>query len=258
MLLLDSTDLSVYEVADDTLKHWARLPPSMAFERFEATRALARVRPLSRSPHAKLPRRRRDARLRAPGTRSRVGVGVKNPRSHHRQLPITDLHIGEEFLFLWPVPMAINAYINFKEAARRSIALATLGEDQDALMTFVDAVKAHPPHSPSCLSSLAITTHGDLARGPRQGPDGAATTLCGLAGAPFDSLCNPLAGRQVVPDLVRRIRSSSTGCEAKPRRRLCRSRAWRRREERGPSRPCAAVPATPHQRPKCVVVGALL
>ena len=65
--------------------------------------------------------------------------------AHHRQLPITDLHIGEEFLFLWPVPMAINAYINFKEAARRSIALATLDEDQDALMTFVDAVKAHPP-----------------------------------------------------------------------------------------------------------------
>lgn len=145
MLLLDSTDLSVYEVADDTLKHWARLPPSMAFERFEAT-ARSHVYGLFLAAH--MPNFRvgaetlvfvRLAQDRGWAWASRIRV------AHHRQLPIADLHIGEEFLFLWPVPMAINAYINFKEAARRSIALTTLGEEEAALMTFVDAVKAHPP-----------------------------------------------------------------------------------------------------------------
>lgn len=145
MLLLDSTNLSVYEVADDTLKHWARLPPSMAFERFEAT-ARSHVYGLFLAAH--MPNFRvgaetlvfvRLAQDRGWAWASRIRI------AHHRQLPIADLHIGEEFLFLWPVPMAINAYINFKEAARRSIALTTFGEEEATLMTFVDAVKAHPP-----------------------------------------------------------------------------------------------------------------
>lgn len=144
MLLLDSTNLSVYEVADDTLKHWARLPPSIAFERFEAT-ARSHVYGLFLAAH--MPSFRigaetlvfvRLAQDRGWAWASRIRV------AHHRQLPIPDLHIGEEFLFLWPVPMAINAYINFKEAARRSVSLATLGEEA-ALMNFVDAVRAHPP-----------------------------------------------------------------------------------------------------------------
>ena len=160
MLLLDSTNLSVYEVADDTLEHWARLPPSIAFERFEAI-ARSHVYGLFLAAH--MPSFRvgaetlvfvRLAQDRGWAWASRIRV------AHHKQLPIADLHIGEEFLFLWPVPMAINAYINFKEAARRSIALATLGEEA-ALMDFVDDVRAHPPSTaflPQQLREHAVET----------------------------------------------------------------------------------------------------
>ncbi len=145
MLLLDSTNLSVYEVADETLSHWAQLPPPITFARFEAT-ARSHVYGLFLAAH--MPSFRvgaetlvfvRLAHERGWAWASRIRV------AHHDQLPIKDVLIGEEFLFLWPVPMAINAYINFKEAARRSLALATLGEETALMMNFVDAVRAHPP-----------------------------------------------------------------------------------------------------------------
>jgi len=144
MLLLDSTNLSVYEVAEETLSHWTHLPPPITFARFEAT-ARSHVYGLFLAAH--MPSFRvgavtlvfvRLAHERGWAWASRIRV------AHHDQLPIKDVLIGEEFLFLWPVPMAINAYINFKEAALRSLSLATLGEEA-ALMNFVDAVRAHPP-----------------------------------------------------------------------------------------------------------------
>jgi len=143
MLLLDSTNLSVYEVAEETLSHWTHLPPPITFERFEAT-ARSHVYGLFLAAH--IPSFRvgaetlvfvRLAHERGWAWASRIRV------AHHDQLPIKDVLIGEEFLFLWPVPMAINAYINFKEAARRSLAIAEGHET--ALLDFVNAVKAHPP-----------------------------------------------------------------------------------------------------------------
>jgi AraC-like DNA-binding protein len=144
MLLLDSTNLSVYEVAEETLSHWTHLPPPITFARFEAT-ARSHVYGLFLAAH--IPSFRvgaetlvfvRLAHERGWAWASRIRV------AHHDQLPIKDVLIGEEFLFLWPVPMAINAYINFKEAARRSLALSE-GAQETALVDFVSAVKAHPP-----------------------------------------------------------------------------------------------------------------
>lgn len=144
MLLLDSTNLSVYEVADDTLSHWTHLPPPITFARFEAT-ARSHVYGLFLAAH--IPSFR-------VGAETLVFVRLAHERGwawasrirvvHHDQLPIKDVLIGEEFLFLWPVPMAINAYINFKEAARRSLA-SSEGAQETALLDFVNAVKAHPP-----------------------------------------------------------------------------------------------------------------
>jgi len=139
MLLLDSTNLSVYEVAEETLSHWAHLPPPITFERFEAA-ARAHLYSLflpSFGVGAETLVFVRLARERGWAWASRIRV------THHDQLPINDVLIGQEFLFLWPVPMAIHAYINFKEVARQSLALP---EGQEtALLSFFNAVKAHPP-----------------------------------------------------------------------------------------------------------------
>lgn len=143
MLLLDSTNLSVYEVAEETLSHWTHLPPPITFERFETT-ARSHVYGLFLAAH--MPSFRvgaetlvfvRLAHERGWAWASRIRV------AHNDQLPISDVLIGEEFLFLWPVPMAINSYINFKEAARHSLAIAE--GQQTALLDFVNAIKAHPP-----------------------------------------------------------------------------------------------------------------
>lgn len=143
MLLLDSTDLSVYEVADKTLSHWTRLPPIITFEHFEAS-ARAHVCSLFLATHMPSVRVGADTLVFVRLAHERGWAWASRIRvAHNHQLPIKDALIGEEFLFLWPVPMAINAYINFKKAARQSLALA---EGQEtALLDFFDAVKAHPP-----------------------------------------------------------------------------------------------------------------
>jgi hypothetical protein len=155
MLLLDSTNLSVYEVADESLCHWANSPPSISFERFETT---ARSHFCSIFLAAQFPTFRvgaetlvfvRLAHGRGWAWASRVRVAVRN------ELPIPESLIGEEFLFLWPVPMAINAHLNFKEKAR-------LSNGNNAYLTaFVSAIEAHPPSMafvPQHLKGHAIET----------------------------------------------------------------------------------------------------
>lgn len=141
MLLLNSTDLSVYEVAEEAVSHRARLPPLISFERFEST-AHSHFYGLFLAAH--MPSFRVGAEtlvfVRLPRGRgwawaSRICV------AHRNELPIANVQFGDEFLVLWPVPMAINAYINYKDRARRFSA----EQDQAAQTEFAAAIKAHPP-----------------------------------------------------------------------------------------------------------------
>lgn len=141
MLLINSTDLSVYEVAETAVSHRARLPPAISFERFEST---ARTHFYGLFLAAHLPSFRVGAetlvfvqlpRGRGWAWASRICVALRN------ELPIANMHFGDEFLVLWPVPMAINAYINYKDRARRFSA----EQDEAAQTEFAAAIKAHPP-----------------------------------------------------------------------------------------------------------------
>lgn len=139
MLLVDSSNLSVYEVADEILSHRTAPPPSIAYEHFEST---ARSHFCSLFLAAQFPAFRVGAEMLVfvqlagdCGWAWASRIRVRNLD----ELPIPEAYLGEEFLFLWPVPMAINAYINFKEKARR------LGNSATAEGAFVSAIKAHPP-----------------------------------------------------------------------------------------------------------------
>ena len=151
MLLLDLTDLSVYEVEEKTV-HSLSTPPCMRFDQFES---------ISRSAFCGvfLTARYPECRVSVPtltfirlprgggwAWASRIRVLLAG------ELPIDASTFGEEFLFLWPVPMAINAYINFKEKARwRAL-------NGNAPLPFFEAVKAHPP-------SMAFVPHRGMAHG---------------------------------------------------------------------------------------------
>lgn len=141
MLLLDSSNLSVFEVEDEILSHRTELPPSISYERFETT---ARSHFCSLFLAAQFPAFRVSAEtlvfVRLTDDRGWAWASRIRVR-HLNELPVADAYIGEEFLFLWPVPMAINAYINFKEKARR------LTSSGGGLLenAFVSAIKAHPP-----------------------------------------------------------------------------------------------------------------
>tara|TARA_Y100000768_G_scaffold362054_1_gene320570 strand:- start:4955 stop:6085 length:1131 start_codon:yes stop_codon:yes gene_type:complete len=141
MLLLNSADLSVYEVAETAVSHRARLPPAISFERFEST-ARSHFYGLFLAAH--MPSFRVGAetlvfvqlpRGRGWAWASRICV------AHRNELPIANVHFGDEFLVLWPVPMAINAYINYKDRARRFSA----EQDEVVQTEFAAAIKAHPP-----------------------------------------------------------------------------------------------------------------
>ena len=139
MLLLDSSNLSVYEVADEILSHRTTPPPSIAYEHFEST---ARSHFCSLFLAAQFPAFRVGAETLVFVQLTEDGGWAWASRIRVRnldELPIPEAYLGEEFLFLWPVPMAINAYINFKEKARR------LGNSETGEDAFVSAIKAHPP-----------------------------------------------------------------------------------------------------------------
>jgi len=139
MLLLDSSNLSVYEVPDEILSHRTTPPPSIAYEHFEST---ARSHFCSLFLAAQFPAFRVGAEtlvfVQLTGDCGWAWASRIRVRNLD-ELPIPEAYLGEEFLFLWPVPMAINAYINFKEKARR------LGNDESFQDAFVNAVKDHPP-----------------------------------------------------------------------------------------------------------------
>lgn len=141
MLLLNSADLSVYEVAEEVVSHLPRLPPAISFERFETT-ARSHFNGLFLAAHVPSFRVGAETLVFVRLARGRGWVWASRIRVAHRnELPIANAHIGEEFLVLWPVPMAINAYINYKDRARRFSA----GQDEATQTEFEAAIKAHPP-----------------------------------------------------------------------------------------------------------------
>lgn len=155
MLLVDPTNLSVYEIDPSTVTTLAS-PPSMPFEKFETT---ARSSFCSIFLAAKFP----DCRV---GMETLCFVELKHGNgwvwaSRIRvllagEMPIEAYTFGEEFLFLWPVPMAINAYLNFKDKARRR---QDAGEAQ---LAFYHTVKAHPP-SMGFVPNKRMTRSTDIA-----------------------------------------------------------------------------------------------
>ena len=139
MLLLDSATLSIHEIDDAALVMPAALPPNIAFEHFETT---ARAHFGNVYVAAQFPAFRLGSGtlvfVRLSGGRgwawaSRIRV------AHDDQFPICNASIGGDFLFLWPVPMAINAYLGFREKARRVAGIPA------HLTRFVRAVEGHPP-----------------------------------------------------------------------------------------------------------------
>jgi hypothetical protein len=156
MLLLDSTTLSIHEVDAQVVSAPAS-PPCISFEHFEATARSAFC-------SAFLATRSSDNRI---GTEALAFVRLSDGRgwawasrirvAHRDQLPIADLTIGEEFLFLWPVPMAINAYLSFREKLRQS------GGVPEHWAPLARAIEAHPP-------SMGFVSHqstGDAVDGTR-------------------------------------------------------------------------------------------
>lgn len=156
MLLVDPTDLSVHEIAPETVTTCAGLAWPMPFEKFETT---ARSSFCSIFLAAKFP----ECRV---GTETLSFVQLTNGRgwvwaSRIRvllagELPIEAQTMGEEFLFLWPVPMAINAFLNFKERAR------VRESNGEAQLAFFELVKAHPP-SMAFVPNKGLTHGYDIA-----------------------------------------------------------------------------------------------
>jgi len=156
MLLLDSTTLAIREVDAQVVSAPAS-PPCISFEHFETTARSAFC-------SAFLATRSSDNRI---GTEALAFVRLSGGRgwawasrirvAHRDQLPIADLIIGEEFLFLWPVPMAINAYLSFREKLRQS------GGVPAHWAPLARAIDAHPP-------SMGFVSHqrdGDAIDGTR-------------------------------------------------------------------------------------------
>ena len=138
MLLLDATTLSIHEV-DAKIAFTLSSPQCISFEHFEKT---ARSAFCSAFLATHLNDGRIDtetlAFVRLSGGRgwawaSRIRVAVRD------QLPIADATIGQDFLFLWPVSMAINAYLSFREKVRRATDMSA------HWVRLARAIEEHPP-----------------------------------------------------------------------------------------------------------------
>jgi len=58
---------------------------------------------------------------------------------HREEFPIKESFIGDDFIFLWPVSMAFNAYLNFRDHASRDNVHTTQFSE------FMRVVEDHPP-----------------------------------------------------------------------------------------------------------------
>ena len=143
MLLVDPSDFSVYRVSKTALVNVEATEihapmPFDVFEKAARTSYSSLIMETARYPTFRL------------RTKAIVFVRLKNGKGfawasplsveHNRQYPTaaSETVLGKDMLLLWPVPMAINAYINFKERARVDSAAGL-----HALST--SAVLSHPP-----------------------------------------------------------------------------------------------------------------
>jgi hypothetical protein len=151
MLLLDSTTLAVYEIDDAALVMPNALPPPVAFEYFESA---ARSHLHNPSHMALFPAFRIQSK-------TLVFVKLANGRGwawasrirvvHGDEFPIRCGSIGGDFLFLWPAPMAINAYLSFRDRWWRTFAT----EWPEEVARFALHVQRHPPSMSSAVGPRA-------------------------------------------------------------------------------------------------------
>lgn len=139
MLLLDSVNLVTYEVAEEKMKYWRGTSVPIPFEWFEST---ARSHQCSGFLASQYP---------SQGVRGETLVFLRMVDGkgwawassisvlHQKQFPIEETLIGKEFLFLWPVAMAFNAYLNLREYASRDNTPTTHFSE------FMRAIEDHPP-----------------------------------------------------------------------------------------------------------------
>ena len=153
MLLLDPTDFSVYRISKAALENVeaaerATAIPFNAFEHAARTSYSSLIMETARYPTFRV----RTKAIVFVRLRDGKGYAWASPISveHAGQYPIVSsaLHLGQGFLLLWPVPMAINAYLNFKERERLSPGLSYL----------CDVLK-HPPnmqHAQRCPDDFEL------------------------------------------------------------------------------------------------------
>ena len=139
MLLLDSVNLVTYEVEEEKMKCWRGKSVPIPFEWFEST---ARSHQCSGFLASQYPSR---------GVRGETLVFLRMVDGkgwawassisvlHQKQFPIEETLIGNEFLFIWPVAMAFNAYLNLREHASRDNTPTTQFSE------FMRAIEDHPP-----------------------------------------------------------------------------------------------------------------
>tara|TARA_B100000795_G_scaffold260402_1_gene236260 strand:- start:88 stop:1155 length:1068 start_codon:yes stop_codon:yes gene_type:complete len=134
MLLIDYATHVVYEVSNNILSNLEGDVTAIDFQTFEDTARSYTNNILFRKDmlipiHAKslVFVKLKDAEGYVWASRVKV--------KHNGELPVDCDYLGTEFLFVWPVPMAINAFLNFKERARRNL----------SSQEFVRLIDDHPP-----------------------------------------------------------------------------------------------------------------
>ena len=145
MFLIDPCDLSVHEVAKDQITVAQGGSVSRSEEQEERTGILAGMYmakrfPLGQVDHETL------VFVKLEKDRGWVWASTCKVRNSQvpceRGFPIPATTLGDDFLFLWPVPVAIHVYVNIKDKRRRQVANHNSG--------FHTQVLDHPP----CFSYL--------------------------------------------------------------------------------------------------------
>lgn len=152
-LLLDAADLTVYSIPEDVVSNNECQVLAMEFDTFEK-KAVLSYNSIVLSAHFQQdcvdPRSVVFVRLKQRGV---FAWASKVLVRHSGEYPIQDGKLGEDFLFLWPVPMAINAYLNFKQYSRMH---------PNEVNTHARSLIDHPP-SMDFVAKLSLLDEGDEA-----------------------------------------------------------------------------------------------
>lgn len=153
MLLIDPFDFSAYRVSKMALENVEAVEratpmPFRAFEHAARTSYSTLIMETARYPTFRV----RTNAIVFVRLRDGKGYAWASPISvlHAGEYPIasSDLILGKDMLLLWPVPMAINAYLNFKERERLRPGIQSLS-----------SVLEHPPnmqHAQRCPDDFEL------------------------------------------------------------------------------------------------------